>query len=145
MRLVVQRISSAQVRVDGAVSGSAGSGLCILVGFKKGDERGAVERLSEKVKRLRIFEDDRGKMNRSLIDCGGEVLVISEFTLYGDCDRGHRPSFTDAAPADEALPLYNQFIESLREAGLRVATGVFGAKMEVTLTNDGPVTVILEA
>jgi D-tyrosyl-tRNA(Tyr) deacylase len=144
MRLVIQRVCNANVTIAGSIAGSIGAGICIFLGVKKGDEKRNVERLTEKVKDLRIFEDEQGKMNRSLLEVGGEVLVVSEFTLYGDCNKGHRPSFSDAAPASEAERLYNYFVERLRQAGLKVATGVFQAKMDVTMTNDGPVTFILE-
>jgi D-aminoacyl-tRNA deacylase len=145
MRLVIQRVSDAQVTVAGRIAGSIGTGVCVFVGVKKGDEKANVDRLTEKVAHLRIFEDGQGKMNRSLVDMGGEVLVVSEFTLYGDCGKGHRPSFSDAAPAADAERLYGYFVERLQQAGLKVATGMFQAKMNVTMTNDGPVTFILEA
>jgi D-tyrosyl-tRNA(Tyr) deacylase len=144
MRLVIQRVCDAHVTIAGTVTASIGAGVCIFLGVKKGDEKANVERLTDKVTHLRIFEDDDGKMNRSLLEIDGEVLVISEFTLYGDCAKGHRPSFSDAAPALEAERLYNYFVERLQSAGLKVATGVFQAKMNVTMTNDGPVTLILE-
>jgi D-tyrosyl-tRNA(Tyr) deacylase len=144
MRLVVQRVDHAQVTVGERVVGSVGRGLCILLAVKKGDEKPNVRRLTEKIMRLRIFADEQGKMNRSLIDARGEILVVSEFTLYGDCAKGHRPSFSDAASPAVAETLYNYFVEELEQGGLKVATGVFGAKMKVTLANDGPVTFVLE-
>jgi D-aminoacyl-tRNA deacylase len=145
MRLVIQRVLQAQVTVGKSIVGSIGAGLCIFVGIKKGDEEANVERLSEKAVHLRIFDDQEGKMNRSLLEVGGEILLVSEFTLYGDCAKGHRPSFSAAAPASEAESLYAHFVQNLRQAGVQVATGVFGAKMNVTMTNDGPVTFILES
>jgi D-tyrosyl-tRNA(Tyr) deacylase len=145
MRLVIQRVCDAHVTIAGTDAGSVRAGLCIFLAVKKGDEKPNVERLTEKVAHLRIFENEQGKMSRSLLDVHGEVLVVSEFTLYGDCTRGHRPSFSDAAPAAEAERLYNYFVERLRQAGVKVATGVFQAKMNVTMTNDGPVTLILES
>jgi D-tyrosyl-tRNA(Tyr) deacylase len=144
MRLVIQRVCDAQVTIAGSTAGSIRAGLCIFLAVKKGDEKPNVERLTEKVAHLRIFENEQGKMSRSLLDVGGECLVVSEFTLYGDCGKGHRPSFSDAAPAMEAERLYNYFVENLRQAGVKVATGVFQAKMNVAITNDGPVTLILE-
>jgi D-aminoacyl-tRNA deacylase len=144
MRLIIQRVCSASVTTAGTVAGSIGVGMCIFLGVKKGDDKENVERLTEKVTNLRIFEDEQGKMNRSVLEIGGEVLVVSEFTLYGNCSKGHRPSFSDAAPAAEAEKLYGYFVECLRQAGLKVATGVFQAKMDVTMINDGPVTFILE-
>jgi D-tyrosyl-tRNA(Tyr) deacylase len=144
MRLVIQRVSQAQVMVSQRLVGSVGPGLCIFVGVRSGDQESNAERLTEKVIHLRIFDDEQGKMNRSLIDVRGEILVVSEFTLYGDCAKGHRPSFSHAAPAPEAEKLYNHFVERLRQAGIRVATGVFQANMKVAMTNHGPVTFILE-
>jgi D-aminoacyl-tRNA deacylase len=144
MRLVIQRVCDAQVTIAGSTAGSITAGLCIFLAVKKGDEKPNVERLTEKVAHLRIFENEQGKMSRSLLDVGAECLVVSEFTLYGDCAKGHRPSFSDAAPATEAERLYNYFVERLRQAGVKVATGVFQAKMNVAITNDGPVTFILE-
>ncbi|MGH7825083.1 MAG: D-aminoacyl-tRNA deacylase [Candidatus Binatia bacterium] len=144
MRLVIQRVSQAHVTVGESIVGSIGAGICLFIGVKKGDGKANVGRLTKKVTHLRIFEDEQGKMNRSLIDVHGEILVVSEFTLYGDCAKGHRPSFSDAAPGPEAESVYNYFVATLGQAGLKVATGVFGAKMEVAINNDGPVTLILE-
>lgn len=144
MRVVVQRVSSAQVAVGQTIAGSIGLGICVFAGFKKGDEKANVERLTEKITHLRIFEDEQAKMNRSLLEAGGEILLVSEFTLYGDCAKGHRPSFSDAAPTAEAERLYDYFVERLRQGGVKVATGVFQARMDVFLTNNGPVTFILE-
>jgi D-tyrosyl-tRNA(Tyr) deacylase len=116
-----------------------------LLGVTHADTGGDAERLADKIRQLRIFEDDQGKMNRSVVESGGALLVVSQFTLYGDCRKGNRPSFTDAAPAAQAEQLYNCFIERLRQSGLNPATGVFQAHMQVALVNDGPVTLILES
>jgi D-tyrosyl-tRNA(Tyr) deacylase len=124
--------------------GQIGPGLCILLGVSKRDAEKNADALADKIKNLRIFDDDQGKMNRAVGDCGGEVLVISQFTLYGDCRKGNRPSFTDAAPAEIADRLYRYFTDRLRAAGLKVATGRFQAHMRVALVNDGPVTFVLE-
>jgi D-tyrosyl-tRNA(Tyr) deacylase len=144
MRLVIQRVSHAHITVGQSTVGSVGIAVCVFLGIKKGDEKANVERLTEKLMHLRMFKDEQGKMNRSVIDVRGEVLVISEFTLYGNCAKGHRPSFSDAAPTPDAERLYNYFVDRLRKAGLNVVTGVFGAKMNVSLTNDGPVTFIMD-
>ncbi|MDP2605503.1 MAG: D-aminoacyl-tRNA deacylase [Deltaproteobacteria bacterium] len=145
MRAVIQRVSEARAVVAGNVAGQVGPGLCVLLGIGKEDTEAIAGRLVHKIKDLRIFEDDQGKMNRSVTDVRGEILVVSQFTLYGDCTRGNRPSFTDAAPASQAERLYGFFVDRLRALGLRVSTGQFQAKMAVSLTNDGPVTFILEA
>jgi D-tyrosyl-tRNA(Tyr) deacylase len=131
--------------VADAIVGRIGPGLCILLGVTHADTGGDAERLADKIRQLRIFEDDQGKMNRSVVESGGALLVVSQFTLYGDCRKGNRPSFTDAAPAAQAEQLYNCFIERLRQSGLNPATGVFQAHMQVALVNDGPVTLILES
>lgn len=144
MRVVLQRVREASVSVDGRVVASIGPGLLLLVGFTAGDGDDAVAWMAAKVLGLRIFGDDEGKMNRSLADIGGAVLVVSQFTLYGDASKGRRPSFIDAAPPALAEPLYERFAEVVRQSGVPVATGVFGAMMEVALVNDGPVTLILE-
>lgn len=122
----------------------AGPGLAVFLGIAQGDTKARVDFLVEKIKHLRIFADEHGKMNRSLLDVGGELLVVSEFTLYGDCVRGNRPSFSHAASPSEAKPLYDYFVLRLRQSGLCVATGVFQAHMKVTLENDGPVTLLME-
>jgi D-tyrosyl-tRNA(Tyr) deacylase len=140
MRAVCQRVTEARVRVDGASVGEVGAGLCVLLGVRRGDEAAAAERLAGKVARLRVFDG----MDRSLLDTGGGALVVSQFTLYGDARKGNRPSFTEAAPPEEAEPLYERFCEALRALGVPVATGVFGATMRVELVNDGPVTVLLD-
>lgn len=128
-----------------AIVGRIGPGLCILLGATHADTGRDAECLADKIRQLRIFEDDQGKMNRSVVESGGALLVVSQFTLYGDCRKGNRPSFTDAAPAAQAEQLYNCFIERLRQSGLNPATGVFQAHMQVALVNDGPVTLILES
>lgn len=144
MRVVLQRVREASVAVAGQVVGSIGPGLVLLVGFTAGDGDDAVAWMADKVVGLRIFGDAEGKMNRSLAEVGGSVLVVSQFTLYGDTSRGRRPSFIDAAPPELAEPLYERFADGLRGRGATVATGVFGAVMDVALVNDGPVTLILE-
>lgn len=139
----MQRVSRARVRVGDEVVGEIGAGLCVLLGAARGDDRTAAERLAGKVAQLRIFENEDGRFDRSLLDVGGEALVVSQFTLLGETRRGNRPSFTDAAPPEEAEPLYEAFCETLRRLGVRVATGEFGARMAVELVNDGPVTIVL--
>jgi D-tyrosyl-tRNA(Tyr) deacylase len=137
-------VSQAEVRVAGVLVGRIGPGLCVLLGIAKDDGQSNANHLAEKIKNLRIFEDENGKMNRSVAEVRQEVLVVSQFTLYGDCKKGNRPSFSDAAAPDEAEKLYEYFVQRLRGAGLIVATGQFGARMDVALSNDGPVTFILE-
>ncbi|HZE74334.1 MAG TPA: D-aminoacyl-tRNA deacylase [Gemmatimonadales bacterium] len=144
MRIVLQRVSKASVRIDGRVVGSVGAGFCLLVGFTHGDTPAQVEWMAEKIAGLRLFPDAEGKMNVGLAEVGGGVLVVSQFTLYGDTEKGRRPSFIDAARPEVAIPLYEAFIAALRARGLEVDTGRFGAMMEVELINDGPVTLILE-
>jgi D-tyrosyl-tRNA(Tyr) deacylase len=144
MRAVLQRVTMARVEVDGAVVGEIGAGLLILLGVTKTDTAPQAELLADKILNLRIFSDDAGKMNRSLLDTGGAVLVVSQFTLYGDCRKGRRPSFDQAAPAEQAKTLYEQFVAAARRSGVRVETGVFQAHMAVSLLNDGPVTLIVE-
>ena len=131
--------------MGGQTVGRIGAGLCILLGVGKGDNSDTAAALAEKVKNLRIFDDEFGKMNRSVVDCGGAILVVSQFTLYADCGKGNRPSFSDAAPPGLAQELYQEFANRLRAAGLNVATGQFQAHMKVTLINDGPVTLVLES
>ena len=145
MRCVVQRVTSAKVEVDGVVSGEIGRGLLVLLGVAKGDTVADAEFLASKVPQLRIFSDAQGKMNLSLIDTGGAVLAVSQFTIYGDCRKGRRPSFDDAAGPEEARALYEHFVAAVRAAGVRVETGVFQADMAVTLVNEGPVTLIVES
>ena len=144
MRVVVQRVREASVSIDGRVTGRIGPGLLLLVGFTASDREAEVTWMAEKVAGLRIFGDAEGKMNLDLATVQGALLVISQFTLYGDTVKGRRPSFIDAARPEIAIPLYQQFIAALRGAGLPVDTGEFGADMQVALVNDGPVTLILE-
>jgi D-tyrosyl-tRNA(Tyr) deacylase len=144
VRAVIQKVTEARVSVGGEVVGEIGSGLCVLLAVAKQDGEENATALADKIKNLRVFEDPQGKMNRSIIDIGGEALVVSQFTLYGDCRKGNRPSFSDAAPVPEADKLYQFFTQRLRDAGLKVATGSFQAHMKVSLVNDGPVTFILE-
>jgi D-tyrosyl-tRNA(Tyr) deacylase len=143
MKAVVQRVSEARVRVGERLAGEIGSGLCVLLGVARGDEQADAERLAGKVARLRIFENDDGRFDRSLLEIGGEALVVSQFTLLGDVSKGQRPSFAAAAPPEEAEPLYEAFCAALRELGVEVQTGEFGAHMAVELVNDGPVTILL--
>jgi len=145
VRAVVQRVSHASVAVDGAVVASIGKGVLVLLGVARTDSPEDARYLAGKVAGLRIFEDEAGKMNRALSDVGGEVLVISQFTLLGDCRKGRRPSFTEAAPPQLAETLYEAFAEELRGSGVPVSTGRFQAHMQVSLTNDGPVTVLLDS
>ena len=144
MRAVVQRVSRAKVTVDGAVTGEIGIGLLVLLGVAEGDTQDDAIFLAEKLVGLRIFPDDEGKMNRDIHDVKGGMLIVSQFTLYGDCQKGRRPSFIDAARPEQAIPLYEDFINQVKAQGVPVATGVFGAMMEVELVNDGPVTLILQ-
>ncbi len=144
MRVLLQRVSQAEVRVDGAVRGRIDAGFCLLVGFTGTDGAEQVAWMADKVAGLRLFTDADGKMNLGLAEVGGAVLVVSQFTLYGDAAKGRRPSFVDAARPEVAIPLYEAFIARLRELGLTVATGEFGAQMAVDLVNDGPVTLWLE-
>jgi D-tyrosyl-tRNA(Tyr) deacylase len=143
LRAVVQRVLRARVVVRGETVGASGPGLCVLLGVAAGDEVSDAARLAEKVARLRIFENDAGKFDLSLLDVGGEALVVSQFTLIADTSKGNRPSFSDAAPPERAEPLYDAFCRALSELGLRVETGVFGARMQLELVNDGPVTLVL--
>jgi D-tyrosyl-tRNA(Tyr) deacylase len=145
VRLVLQRATSASVRVDGAVVGSIGLGLVILVGVREGDTEEQARRLAAKAAQLRIFADDEGRMNRSVLEASGAALVVSQFTLYGDTRRGRRPSFVEAARPEVAEPLIRVFCEELAALGVPVAEGRFQAHMEVELTNDGPVTIVMEA
>lgn len=145
MRVVLQRVSRAQVSVDGRVVGSVGAGFLLLVGFRPGDGDDQLAWMADKVLGLRVFPDADGKMNLGLDETGGDLLVVSQFTLYGDTRKGRRPSFVDAAPPEMAVPLYQRFVALLRErAPGRVETGEFGAHMAVELVNDGPVTLVLE-
>lgn len=144
MRLVVQRTSGAQVRVDGTVTGRVDAGLVVLVGVGRETREEDLDWLAAKLVDLRIFPDDEGRMNRSVRDVGGGLLLISQFTLYGDVRKGRRPSFVGAAPPDDGERLYEAFVDRVRQFGVPVATGVFGAQMEVDLVNDGPVTLVIE-
>lgn len=144
MRLVLQRVSRAAVRVGDRTTGAIGRGLLLLVGFKNGDSAAEIEWMVEKVVGLRVFPDNEGKMNRDVREVGGAILVVSQFTLYGDARKGRRPSFVGAAPPGEAESAYRRFVSALAGRDVVVATGEFGALMEVDLVNDGPVTLILE-
>jgi D-tyrosyl-tRNA(Tyr) deacylase len=145
MRAVIQRVKSASVYVDGRLSGKIGNGLLVFIGVGKGDEESDVSFMVSKLPDLRIFEDASGKFNLSLKETKGEILIVSQFTLYGDCSRGRRPSFTEAEEPTAAKNLYERFIFRLREQGIPVQTGEFQAKMEVHLINDGPVTLLLDS
>ncbi len=145
MRAVVQRVTRAEVRVDGQVVGAIGRGLAVLLGVAEGDGDEAARYLADKIAALRIFEDDAGKMNRAVAEVGGGVLVVSQFTLLGDSRKGNRPGFSGAAAPEAANALYERFCAYLREKGLTVATGVFRAHMEVELVNEGPVTLLLDS
>lgn len=145
MRAVVQRVSSSKVTVDEEVVGKVNKGLLVLLGVTHDDTSKDVDYIVDKVTNLRIFEDENDKMNLSLKDIDGEILAVSQFTLYGDCRRGRRPSFSDAARPDVANPLYEEFVQKVRDLGINVGTGKFGAHMMVDLTNDGPVTILLES
>jgi D-tyrosyl-tRNA(Tyr) deacylase len=144
MRIVLQRVSQASVTIAGQVVGSIDRGYCLLVGFTHGDTQAEVDWMAEKVAGLRLFSDADGKMNLGLDEAGGSVLVVSQFTLYGDTAKGRRPSFIDAARPELAIPLYERFLDALRGRGLRVAAGEFGADMQVEIHNDGPVTLVLD-
>jgi len=145
MRAVVQRVSRAQVAVDGEVVGEIGLGLLVLLGVAADDSRADADYLSDKIAGLRIFEDEGGKMNLSVVEVGGAVLAVSQFTLYGDVRRGKRPSFDAAAPPQAARELYEYFVQKIRSAGLRCETGRFQATMQVELVNEGPVTILLDS
>jgi D-aminoacyl-tRNA deacylase len=143
LRAVVQRVSAARVVVGGDVVGEIGAGLCILLGVARSDGLDQADRLAGRVARLRIFENEEGRFDRSLLDMPGAALVVSQFTLIADTKKGNRPSFTDAAPPEQAEPLYEAFCAALRALGVEVAQGRFGARMAVELVNDGPVTIVL--
>jgi D-tyrosyl-tRNA(Tyr) deacylase len=145
MRMVVQRVSRAKVAVEGRVTGEIGAGLMILLGVGKEDTPGVAAAMAEKASNLRIFEDEQGKMNRSLVDVKGEALVVSQFTLYGDARGQRRPSFISAAPPEQAKKLYEEFCEALRGLGVKVGTGIFQAMMSVELVNEGPVTILIDS
>ena len=143
MRAVVQRVSRARVVVEGKTVAEVGGGLCVLLGVGESDGKAEAARLADKVARLRIFENEQGKFDLSLLDAGGEALVVSQFTLIADTAKGNRPSFSNAAPPERAEPLYDGFCGALEARGVRVSRGVFGARMDVELVNDGPVTIVL--
>lgn len=145
MRAVIQRVTSGSVSVTGREVSRIERGFVVLVGVARGDGPGDVEYLADKVAGLRVFEDETGKMNLNLIEAGGAVLAVSQFTLYGDARKGRRPSFSEAAPAAEAAGLYQHFVEALKVRGIAVATGVFQAMMQVAIMNDGPVTILLDS
>ena len=145
MRLVVQKVSQSSVKIEGEIVGAIDKGYMVLVGITNGDDELLVEKMVDKLVNLRIFEDENDKLNLSLLDVGGSVLSISQFTLYSNCKKGRRPSFIDAAKPDISSPLYDFFNKKLEEKGINVERGVFGAMMEVSLINDGPVTIILDS
>ena len=145
MRLVVQKVSQSSVKIEGEIVGAIDKGYMVLVGITNGEDELLVEKMVDKLVNLRIFEDENDKLNLSLLDVGGSVLSISQFTLYANCKKGRRPSFIDAAKPDISSPLYDFFNKKLEEKGINVERGVFGAMMEVSLINDGPVTIILDS
>ena len=145
MRLVIQRVNNASCKVDASITGQIENGFMILVGFGLNDNKYTVEKLAEKVSKLRVFEDEEGKMNKSLFDVSGKILSISQFTLYADCSKGNRPSFTNALSGDKAIELYKYFNDCLRKLNISVEEGIFGADMKINLLNDGPVTIILDS
>lgn len=144
MKALIQRVKTASVEIDGKIVSKIGQGLLVLLGVVKGDEQVNAELLADKLLKLRIFEDENGKMNRSLVDVGGEMLVVSQFTLCGDCKKGTRPSFDKSAPPEIANELYEYFVTQIRHAQIPCQMGVFGADMQVSLVNDGPVTFMVE-
>ena len=145
MRLVIQRVKESKVTVKGSTTGSIRSGLLVLIGISREDTRADADYMLDKLLGLRIFPDDSGKMNRNIGESGGALLLVSQFTLYGDCRKGRRPSFDRAAPPEQAQPLYEYFVESARRGTVPVETGIFQASMEVHLINDGPVTILLDS
>ena len=145
MRVLLQRVTQAAVRVDGVVVGACGAGLLILLGVGRDDDAALASSVAGRVADLRIFRDEEGRTNRSLLEVGGQALVVSQFTLYADTRKGRRPSFLDAAPPDMAIPIYERFTAELEARGVKVGRGVFGAEMEVELVNDGPMTVWLDS
>ena len=145
MKTVIQRVSSASCTVDGNITGSIGTGFLVLVGFGLDDQKETVKKMADKIARMRIFSDEEGKINRSLKDVNGKILSISQFTLYADTRKGNRPSFTDALGGERAIELYEYFNECLREDGIEVETGIFGADMKISLVNDGPVTILMDS
>ncbi|MCW5202756.1 D-tyrosyl-tRNA(Tyr) deacylase [Desulfobulbus sp. US1] len=145
MRAVIQRVTSAKVTVDDRQTGAIGEGLLVLLGVHKDDEQKDITWLTDKIINLRIFEDEDGKMNHSLVDTGGSMLIVSQFTLLADCRKGRRPSWSEAAPPDKARQLYEEFIQAVADSGITTATGEFQAMMEVSLVNSGPVTILLDS
>ena len=145
MRAVVQRVTSSKVVVDGKIVGSINKGINVLIGISCDDNEEDLKYIRDKIINLRIFEDENFKMNKSLMDIGGEMLVISQFTLYGDCRKGRRPNFMAALGGEEAKKLYDQFVLMIKECGIKVETGIFGADMKVDIQNDGPVTILLDS
>lgn len=145
MRAVVQRVTSSSVSVDGKVIGAIGKGFNVLIGIAKDDTMDDLNYIKDKIVNLRVFQDENDKMNLSLLDVEGEILVISQFTLYGDCRKGRRPNFMEALGGDEAIKLYDEFVKMLKATGLKVETGEFGADMKVEIHNDGPVTILLDS
>ena len=145
MRAVIQRVERARVLVDGRVAGEIGAGLAVLVAVGRGDVSATAVSMSERIANLRIFNDEQGKMNRSLLDTGGEMLAVSQFTLYGDARGQRRPSFIGAAPPEQGKDLYEEFVAAVKALGVHVETGIFQAHMSVELTNDGPVTILLDS
>jgi D-aminoacyl-tRNA deacylase len=145
LRLVVQRVSHARVVVEGSVRGEIRRGLLVLAALGKGDTPATLGGMAEKVANLRVFEDEQGKMNRSVLEIAGSILAVSQFTLYGDVRRGRRPGFDQAAPPEAARPLFEEFVRALRALGVPVETGTFQAHMDVELTNDGPVTILMDS
>ena len=145
MRAVVQRVSQASVSIRGETVGSIGPGLVVLLGIHKEDTEQEIKWMTDKIVHLRIFEDESGKMNRSLVDIGKEMLIVSQFTLYGDCRKGRRPGYSSAAPPEKAEPMYRKFIELVKKHKIKTATGQFQEMMEVSITNSGPVTLLLDS
>lgn len=145
MKVVIQRVRHASCTIDSQITGSIDQGFCVLVGFTQSDTEAVVDKVVKKIVSLRVFSDEEGKMNRSLLDIGGKILSISQFTLYADCKKGNRPGFTRAARPEQAIPLYEYFNQAIASAGIPVETGVFGADMQIELRNDGPVTIVLDS
>ncbi|HIW17752.1 MAG TPA: D-tyrosyl-tRNA(Tyr) deacylase [Candidatus Faecalicoccus intestinipullorum] len=145
MKVVIQRVRHASCTIDSQITGSIDQGFCVLVGFTQSDTEAVVDKVVKKIVSLRVFSDEEGKMNRSLLDIGGKILSISQFTLYADCKKGNRPGFTRAARPQQAIPLYEYFNQAIASAGIPVETGVFGADMQIELCNDGPVTIVLDS
>lgn len=145
MKVVIQRVRHASCTIDSQITGSIDQGFCVLVGFTQSDTEAVVDKVVKKIVSLRVFSDEEGKMNRSLLDMGGKILSISQFTLYADCKKGNRPGFTRAARPEQAIPLYEYFNQAIASAGIPVETGVFGADMQIELCNEGPVTIVLDS